>query len=231
MVKFICENLLTEMFHNLRVTLGDTLLIILGLVIFFVFIFLLQYKGVQIFAGVALFIALICSSVFSIVKLETYYSATGGVVGTIESFLRPNQVDELDNKIGFSLENLMMTKDIDGNYSVSVISEKVFSLENGTYLVYVNESPCKITSSSSDYIEANYSYVFYDKNHNAILDDTLYLQIVFYKTKTELTVYTTGGVEAQSLWQAYFTKNEFEIVVEQQEIEVSNQDFEEVKNV
>ena len=56
--------------------------------------------------------------------------------------------------------------------------------------------------------------MFRDKKHNPIIDDTLYIQIVFHKNRTELNVFTTGGLEAKNLWQSYFEKNNFELNLE-----------------
>ena len=202
-------------FTSLRATFGDTLLIIFALVIFFVFLYLLQYKGVQIFALVALSLAIFAGGIFSTIKINKYYSASGGIAGKLESLLKPNKVTGTSDEIGFKFENLMMTLDEDENYSVYVISEEIMELEeNEEYVVFINDCPCRLTYKSTNYVEFEYSYVFRDKKHEPILDDTLYIQIVFHKNRTELNVYTTGGIEAKNLWQSYFEKNNFELNLE-----------------
>jgi len=202
-------------FNNLRATFGDTVLIIFGVVIFFVILYFLQYRPVQIFSVVALTLALIVGGVFSTVKINKYYSASGGIAGKIESLLKPNQVTGIADEIGFKFENLMMTKDAEDNYSVYVISEEIIELEdNEEYAIFINDCPCELTYKSTNYIEFEYSYVFRDKKHKPILDDTLYIQIVFHKNRTELNVYTIGGIEAKNLWQSYFDKNNFELNLE-----------------
>lgn len=206
---------MTNIINHLRATFGDTILIIFALVIFFVFLYLLQYKGVQIFALVVLTIGLIAGGIFSTIKINKYYSATGGIAGKIESILKPNQATGVADEIGFKFENLMMTKDADENYSVYIISEEIMQLEdNEEYAVFINDCPAKLTYKSTNYIEFEYSYIFRDKKHEPILDDTLFIQIVFHKKRTELNVYTTGGIEAKNLWQSYFEKNNFELKLE-----------------
>lgn len=204
-----------DVFNTIRATLGDTLLIIIGLVFIFALMYFLQYKGFQIFMLVVFTIVIMAGGVFSVIKINKYHSASGGIVGKIESILRPNQASKTKDKIGFKFDNLMMTKDADENYSVYIISEEIIELkEDEDYVVLVNNEICSFDYQSSNYIEFEYNYLFMDKKHETILDDTLYIQIVFYKTRTELSVYTTGGVEARNLWQAYFSKNNFEITLE-----------------
>lgn len=207
----------TDTFNHIRATVGDTVLIIIGIVLLFLFLYFLQYKGVQIFACVALFLALIGSSIFSVIKIENYYSASGGIAGHLEDILNPNKVTTSKENIGFSFENVVFSKDSDGNYSAYFLSNDTFVLDPGEeYDVLLNGYPCLILQKSNNFLNINFSYAFYDNLENLILEDTLIIQIAFYSSGTKLIVYTKGGDEAKNLWQNYFKLNYFQLDIEKE---------------
>lgn len=183
-----------------------------------------RFKAVRIVIGIMLLFALMISGIFSYSHIDNYYSTTGGVYGEITELLNSNtiQKEEVDENIYFSFNNVVLTKDDDGYYSLNFTKDETLDLlENEQYIVYVNGFPCDIISESisadNSYIIARYNYIFYDRDINGNLiakaEDKMQLEFDFYKNSTQLKVFIFNGDETNGLWNAYFNKNNFNVTI------------------
>lgn len=185
------------------------IVLIIFLVVMVVFAILFaKLEDNRFIVGLIFSVAYISLTVFSIIGLNTYYTAEGGIYGKLVNIVGQNEVEVVGKE--FNFKNIMLTSSGNGEYSASFTSEPVSILEDGQkYGVFVNDMPCSYSVYSVDYIDANYSYLFKDEDREDILLDTLNIKVFFYKNYTNLIVSTTGGVNAVDCWNDYFNKNSF----------------------
>lgn len=170
------------------------------------------------------FISLTC---FSLVNLNVYYEEKGGIHGAINGIFDTNQIEVVEEmKFKFTYTELVQQGETD-KYSATITMPEVFNLEKDlSYMVYVNDMPCYFVENASDYVKANYGYVFYDENENLLMKDTLNFSFAFYTNSTTLKVSTNGGSEAVKYWNYFFNKNIFIVkIVQVDEIEDLNINF------
>ena len=184
-------------------------------IVILLIILAIKVKGFRIFVLAVLYLAIVASAVFSYFKINEYYKAEGGVVGTIKSISEYNKVE--NNDLVFDFRNVVMTEngkvDSAGNvvgYSAKFTSDCVPKFVDGqVYQPYVNGSPVDVSEFSTDLLVANYEYNFYDEDQNLILNDTLKFRFAFYKQSTSFIVSTEGGAYACKQWNYFFNKNGF----------------------
>ena len=204
------------MFGNLKYIL--ILIIIIALIGIFG-----KYRPVRIVTGLCLLFALMFTAIISYGHINNYYSASGGIYGELTNLLKQNEVtkEELNEDITFSFNNVVLTNK-DGYFSLTFNKNESISLEeNEKYIIYVNDFPCEILSEditdNNSYIIARYNYSFYDRDldGNLILkaEDTMQLELDFYKNSCRLKVFIYNGEETNSLWNTYFSRNDFTVKV------------------
>lgn len=160
--------------------------------------------------SLAVCLGLAVSTIPCLINLNRYYSAQGGISGLISSAINKENKGDLEDKT-FSLKNIMLSLDEEGNYSAKIMVQKKIEIEEDkTYGVYINNSPCGYADVQSDYILAKYSYNFYDKDRN-VFNDVLELYFIDELEYTSIEVLTRGGSEAVKHWNFYFNRNKFEI--------------------
>ena len=191
---------------------------VLILTITLVVIALIKYPQSRWFVGTVLTVALITSAIYSAIELNAYYSAEGGIAGTITGYFDKNKVDVTD--MSFNFKDIMMTENGQENgYSAIFLSDKTIKLSTGSeFKVTLNGIPVDIVESTSNYVVAEYTYAFYNKELVEVFVDTLTLEFAFYDASTEFEISTTGGSTAMKYWNDFFSKNAF--VVEIQEVGV-----------
>lgn len=191
-------------------TFWYTIVAIIGVIVVIIACFKFPKMGKYIIFSLLGTVLLIMTA-YSLVQLEKYYSAKGGTYGQLKGFFETNKAEELDtNKL--SITNIeLLQNDTDTNvYSASLQITDVYILENDSeYLILINSVPCTSSENQSDYVKAEYTYTFYNKNKEEILTDTLDITFAFYSKSTRLTLETDGGLEAVGLWNYYFNKNTF----------------------
>lgn len=188
--------------------------IVIGIIcLTFVLIAIIKFPQSRWFVGTILSIALVISAIYSAMQLNVYYQEFGGIYGQLTGFLNTNNVIVEDLSFDFRDVVLTEVKAPDGEtsyYEAKFTINKVLDLSREKeYGVYVNGSPVEIVSSASDYIVAEYEYLFMDKDLNILCSDTLNLSFAFYKNSTTFVVSTHGGENAVNYWNYYFNKNSF----------------------
>ena len=152
-------------------------------------------------------------TIFSIIEINAYYSASGGIYGVLTGQYDPNRV-EVVNEYDFLIFDVELTEKLDGTYSASFITDKVISLDTKNDLgIFINEVPCSFTEVTSDYVIAEYTYTFYDNEKNVMANDTLYLNIAFNKLSTSLELSTKCDATTLDLWHSYFNRNDFVVSI------------------
>lgn len=146
------------------------------------------------------------------IEINKYYSASGGVYGVISSVIKP---DIKVNEMTFKLNNLVLKSTAEENkYDLTIVKNEALELsKNTSYIILVNDTPTNIINSSIDFVDVNYTYVFYDDNYSELIKDTLNIKLVFYKQSTRLNITTTGGAKAVNYWNDYFNNNGFKIEI------------------
>lgn len=161
--------------------------------------------------GTLLMIVALVSAAYSVVQLNFYYTASGGIFGKISGIFDTNTVTKVDNmKFNFNNIELLATGN-ENEYAAKLITDEVLEMSDKTYGVFVNNSPCGHVENSTDYIKANYKYIFYNDEMQVLCEDTLSFRFAFYSNSTEFTIKTIGGAEAVNYWNHFFNKNVFEV--------------------
>lgn len=191
---------------------------IVCLVAFLIFLcFKYPKVGLPVLAVVFL-VGILVLDVYSIIQLNYYYNAEGGIHGKLTGIFKTNEVEVVDN-LTFEVKNIELTEETEGVYSASITTDKVLSLDTRESLgVFINGMPCDTTSEvESDYAIANYVYTFYDNDKTAICTDTLTLNFAFYENSTYLSLSTKGGTlpveDCVEYWHHYFNKNGFTVKI------------------
>lgn len=175
-----------------------------------IFMLLCKYVGLPLCT-----ILIVGSAVYSCIHLNIYYSAHGGIYGQLSQiFGQNNQVSvEVDEKI-FSFKDITLTQTDGDIYSVKMFSEKVIKLKSDeSYAIYINNTPCTYSETSSDHFKALYTYNFYNKEDVCEKTDTLELYFQLNNKGIEIELQTRGGSSAVRYWNNYFNKNGFEVKI------------------
>ena len=180
-----------------------------------VIVSLIKFPSSRWFLGTVLSIVLVGTACFSIVEINAYYSTSGGIVGQLTGYFDKNKVEVTD--LTFDFKDIMMTENGTANgYSAVFLSDKTIQLSaDSKFQVTLNDVPVDIIESTSNYVVAEYEYVFYNKDLNEVLVDTLKLEFAFYNISTEFEISTTGGATAMNYWNDYFSKNAFVVEIKE----------------
>lgn len=157
------------------------------------------------------YLGYLCLSIYSIVQVSLFYKARGGIFGQITGIFKTNQVEIVDN-ITYKLTNteLVQVGQTDTYRASALVSEILDLSKDVEYQMLVNNVPCN-TKNESDYVVAEYDYVFYDENFDILKRDVLSIRVAFYADSTMFILSTDGGSEAVKYWNYYFNKNDFVI--------------------
>ncbi len=198
--------------NNLQSTFWQIVLLIALVVII---IALIKFPNARVYIFTILLICLVGLGAYSGIMLNSYYSAEGGIIGTIHQFVNPTQVEIVD-ELKFNFTGIEMRSVTETRYRASTSTTDIVNVPVGSsYVLLVNDLPCNVSESdsSSDYLIANYMYTFMDENRDEILTDTLVIRIAFNNLNTTISLETNGGSECASLWNAFFNKNGFELTL------------------
>lgn len=169
----------------------------------------IKHKYVFVVVGLILSALLITTTAFSVVNLENYYSAQGGIIGTIEGLYKPNNTATVtDLTFDFTNMTLLETGEVN-TYEAKVKTDASLKLSDTTYVIEVNGSPCQTVEYSDNYVIADYSYVFYDTDMQVLIEDTLHIRFVFHENQSILYLETNGGSVCAKKWTYYFNVNGF----------------------
>lgn len=174
-------------------------------------------------------VCLILSGVYSYFYINAYYKKEGGVYGQLSSVLY-NSIQEVQsedkNTITYSFNNLVFKSDENEEYTITFIQDykdedyRTRFLEGTNYSIFVYNNgekyECNNIKYDTDWIIAEYSYVFY-KSYNendVIADDTLHFDFCFYENYSYLKITSDADYSTIQLWDSYFQKYNFEVVIE-----------------
>lgn len=178
-----------------------------------------KYKSAKYWVATIAMVALVIFTGYCGIQLNAYYSAEGGIWGYIDGLINPNTgtVQVVSDKLEFTIDNIVMTEQIDGTYSAKIYLPDVLQLEEGkNYSVSVNDEPCskvEFSAGTTSYARAEYAYAFMDTNLNTLCVDTLVFNVSLFKTSTDVTISSNGGQTAVDYWNTYFAKNEFKVSI------------------
>ena len=159
---------------------------------------------------------------YSIVQLNYYYKAEGGIIGQITGIFNTNEVEVVDN-LKFDFNNVELTQVAGDKYQAKFVTNEVLNLDDDIdYGLYVNDMPCYNVSANSNYVIAQYGYTFYDNSMIINCSDILTFNIAFNDKYTELSVVTNGGSTAVKYWNNYFNKNSFIVEIKEKDYPTYN---------
>lgn len=212
-----------------------TIVAILVAVYLFLYFFS-NFKPVQsLFYGI-IFVVLIISGIMSFGNLNIYYNSNGGVFGEISEIFEKNHVEIIEDEkdIFFNFSNVVLMKNADGKYSASITSDKILKLDsNENYFIYVNNEPCQTIKCEEKDIYATYNYLFMDRvlgEYKALAEDTMTLYFALYDNYSYLYIEVANGVDTASLWNSYFTKNDFKVRISKVNNEIyTKKDYKTIK--
>lgn len=174
----------------------------------------------RIFMVSSLYVAFLIFSFYAYLQVDKYFSASGGIFGEIGLIEKPNLVKRTQMKFNFT--NLMLTATGEDNvYSLIIENADTLDLSSDfAYYLSINGVPTQTINKEKNYLEANYTYKFYDENKNVFVD-TLNIKISFYTNSTTIIIKTSGGKKAVEYWDYYFNKNNFVIEINPIDIDTS----------
>ena len=194
-----------------------TMALIVGFIVVIVYCFKYPKIGGPVLL-VLFYVVLIVLTIYSIIQLNLFYSARGGIHGAITGIFNTNEVEVVDD-MSFELKNIELVETSDGVYSASITIDESLSIDTKSSLgVFVNGMPCDTTTEiQSDYAIAEYLYSFYDEDKSLICSDVLTLNFAFYDESTYIKISTDGGTlpaeECIKYWHYYFNKNGFVVKI------------------
>lgn len=188
----------------------DVLLVIAILAVIYI---LIKFPHAKVYVFSILFSLIFISGIYSIININSYYSATGGIYGVLSGTFGNNNQLHVNEKT-FELKNTTLTQVNGDKYSAKSVSQDVFKVDSDKYLgVFVNGSPCTYSKIEEDYFVAYYSYNFYGRDNEILFNDTLKMYFAFYENSTQLEVITEGGSKAVAYWGYYFNNNNFNVTL------------------
>lgn len=174
---------------------------------------LIKFPHAKIYVFSILFALITATGIYSIININSYYSASGGIYGILTGNFDENNQLYVNEKT-FELKNTILTQKNGDTYSAKSISDEIFKINTNEYLgVFVNGSPCTYSKIEEDYFVAYYNYNFYGRDNNVLFNDTLKMYFSFYDKSTQLEVMTDGGSEAVKYWGYYFNNNDFNVTL------------------
>ena len=188
-------------------------------ILFLIKILITNESSRQWIFGLIVF-ATFCSALVCGFKTYQYFSARGGNVGDfIHSLISSSSAEKISdytfkfNKVSFSAtgkENEYKVTIEDTYKRVDELGNEIpcsFDLDlSKNWKIYVNDMVTNNTNKSSNYINAEYIYTFYNEDFNALLTDTLKIKFVFYNNYYRVDLITNGGETAVDFWESYIYK-------------------------
>lgn len=166
-----------------------------------------KYVTARYITGTVLALALIASTIYCSVQLNTYYSAEGGIYGYLNGLMHKNQIEQVSDK-QFKLTNIVLTGTVnDDEYIAEFTFGKYEFNENTEWGLFINDVPLSNVRSGHGYIAGNFNYNFYSDKDDVIVSDTLYVLMSFDNNGTHVTIKTQGGNTALKYWTKYIEKN------------------------
>lgn len=173
-------------------------------------------------------LCLILSGVYSYVYINAYYKKEGGVYGQLSNVVYNSiqEVQEEKNTITYSFNNLVFKADENEEYSITFIQDykdedyRTRFLEGTNYSIFVynngDKYECNNIKYDTEWIIAEYSYVFFGSynENDVIADDTLHFDFCFYENYSYLKITSDADYSTIQLWDSYFQKYNFEVVIE-----------------
>lgn len=182
------------------------------LIILIVLVIFIKSSVFRIFVVSVIYVAFLIFSFYAYLQVDKYFSASGGIFGEIGLIEKPNSVKRTQMRFNFT--NLMLTATGETDvYSLIIENAEALDLTSDyEYMLSINETPTQTINKENNYIEANYTYKFYDENKNSFVD-TLNIKISFFTNSTTIIIKTCGGKKAVEYWDYYFNKNNFIIEI------------------
>lgn len=188
-------------------------------ILFLIKILITNESSRQWIFGLIVF-ATFCSALVCGFKTYQYFSARGGNVGDfIHSLISSSSAEKISdytfkfNKVSFSAtgkENEYKVTIEDTYKRVDELGNEIpgsFDLDlSKNWNIYVDDMVTNNTNKSSNYINAEYIYTFYNEDFNALLTDTLKIKFVFYNNYYRVDLITNGGETAVDFWESYIYK-------------------------
>ena len=209
--------------------LNSILYIVAGLVLAGVILLLYKFPIARLFVLTAVMVLLVFTGITSAFRLNTYYNSKGGIIGQITGVYKENETTVTETtQIDFDFKNVSLTKNEKDKYSAKFSTDKTLTLnDNEFYQILVNGEPTQLILSDKNSAVANYTYVFQsnelvNNNYKEIAIDTMTISFSFYGNYSSIICEINGGTNTASLWDSYFTKNNFKIsIIKVNDIEIS----------
>lgn len=201
-----------SVFSKIRDFIWQIALLVAAVAIIIAFI---KYPNARIYLGVAFLVILGVGAIFSGVCLNKYYSAEGGIIGSIQEWVNPTQVKIVDG-ITFDFKSIEMRAAGGDVYRATTSTTDIVEVPAGSsYALLVNNLPCNIKTedSTSDHLIADYVHTFYDEDKQEITTDVLTIRIAFNSLNTSVSLTTLGGEQCSKLWNEFFNKNGFTLTL------------------
>ncbi|MBR2386046.1 hypothetical protein IKA92_01965 [bacterium] len=207
------------------------ILIIIGLTLWILYKVKAFKPFMAIFGKVLAFMLIVCfviSGIYSYAYINAYYKKDGGIYGKLSNVIY-NSIESVTDKetetITYNFDD-MVFKQENGEYSIIFYQEYEETdhrtkFENGTnYNIFVNNNGtdymCNYVKYDTDWIVAEYSYIFYNSydESEVIAVDTLFFDFCFYENYSYLKITSSADYTTIQLWDAYFSKYSFKVNIQ-----------------
>ena len=185
-------------------------LAIIGLVIYL----LIKFPNSKyFFIGLGCLLVL-ASGVFCGYADIQYFTAKGGIYGTVEDLINRNEI--VQSAYEFDFKNLSLTSTDGTTYSarITFTNEENLNVNCTNKALYVNKRPTNLNKKASNYIISEYGYTFYDEDIEELCSDYLTIKFSFEEKVTTCIISTSSGSSAAKYWNNYLKKNNFVVTIE-----------------
>lgn len=152
--------------------------------------------------GYILCLAIILTAIFMGLDMIKTFTAESSSIGiTTENKFFKTAVD-----IDFKMDQTCLQKNESTgfyDYTTTIKAVENFDASKNTYELLVNNNPCSKNECGAGYLKTEYKLKFYNINGNVDCEDTLFINIQFFKNKTQIQILTKGNANAVSFWKSY----------------------------
>lgn len=215
---------------NLIKQTKDLIVAIIFLILIVALIFvIIKFPVTRKLIGVILCFLVIFSGIFTCYASFRYFTANGGVFGSLKNVFIQNTINQDNLKFEFTNFNLVESRNKNE-------FEAEFKIKNNDYqlkdkIILVNNYPTELVYRGNSYISANFTYSFLDKNLVEVCEDTINISFSFsnktmknnetgeitYLDTSLCKLTSTGGLQKAKFWNKFLQKNNFIVEIKNEE--------------
>ena len=162
--------------------------------------------------GLIVILVVIAFGSFCMFDLYRTLNISNMVIGYFKTNTDVVQISDFE----YDINALLFTNsgDNENTYFATATGKAVSNYDNTkNYTVAINGIKANRVYDTNNYINSNFTNIFYSTNDTILLTDTLNIKVNFYTEGTKIIFLTQNGETAVSLWNSYIQKNGFKLTI------------------